>query len=100
MKTLIDAQGGHDGVEPLCKGLAIAPATDYLHAARQVHPGLQPARWLRDAQLKAQIQAVWQANYKATTDCSMAASTRLFTTGFFRLISCQAASPPCSYSCL
>ena len=64
MKALIDAQRGHDGVEPLCKGLPIAPSTDYWYTACQTDPALQPRRWHRDAQLKAQIQAVWQANFQ------------------------------------
>ena len=64
MKTFIDAQRGHSGVEPICKVLPMAPSTYYRSTARQADPALQPRRWHRDAQLKTQIQAVWQANFQ------------------------------------
>ena len=64
MKTFIDAQRGHYGVESICKVLPMAPSTYYLHAARQSEPALQSARWQRDTQLKAHIQSVWQDNFQ------------------------------------
>ena len=64
MKTFIDAQKGNYGVEPICKVLPMAPSTYYRYAARLADPALQSRRWHRDAQLMAQIQAVWQANFQ------------------------------------
>ena len=65
MKTLIDSQPIHYGVEPICKVLPMAPSTDYRHAARQADPTLQSAHWHSDTQRMTQIPAVWQANVQA-----------------------------------
>jgi transposase InsO family protein len=50
------------GVEPICKQLPIAPSTYYELKARERDPARLPARARRDAELKPQIQRVWDQN--------------------------------------
>jgi transposase InsO family protein len=64
MITFIDDHRAKYGVEPICRLLPIAPSTYYMHTARRVDPGLLPPRLQRDRTLKAEIQRVWDANFK------------------------------------
>ena len=52
------------GVEPICRVLPIAPSTYYTHAARQAEPNKLPARAKRDVVLMAEIQRVYEANFR------------------------------------
>ncbi|WP_371412925.1 IS3 family transposase [Thiomonas sp. X19] len=62
LKAFVDQYRDRFGVEPICKVLQIAPSGYRLHAARQRHPELLPARTQRDQRLIPHIQQVWQAN--------------------------------------
>ena len=62
MKSFIDAQRGHFGVELICRTLQVAPSGYWRHAARQRDPALLPARVVRDVALAEQVQRVHQAN--------------------------------------
>ena len=64
MVSFIDEHRGRYGVEPICAVLPIAPSTYYKHKARQADPELLPARAKRDIVLRADIQRVWDENYK------------------------------------
>jgi transposase InsO family protein len=65
MVRYIDEHKDRFGVEPICKMLPIAPSTYYEMKAREVDPQRLPARVQRDAELKPQIQRVWQENFCA-----------------------------------
>jgi transposase InsO family protein len=52
------------GVEPICRVLPIAPSTYYEMKARDRDPSRQPARAIRDEQLKPEIRRVWEENYR------------------------------------
>ena len=52
------------GVEPICRVLPIAPSTYYTHAARQAEPNKLPARAKRDVVLMAEIQRVYEENFR------------------------------------
>ena len=58
--AFIDDHRKDYGVEPICKVLPIAPST----YSRQQNPALQAARTRRDEYLCAEIQRVWEANYR------------------------------------
>ncbi|MHB1644480.1 MAG: IS3 family transposase [Acidithiobacillus sp.] len=62
LKAFVDQYRDRFGVEPICKVLQIAPSGYRLHAARQRHPELLPARAQRDQRLIPHIQHVWQSN--------------------------------------
>ena len=59
MVQFIDDHRGTYGVEPICREVPIAPATYYVHKARQADPRRLPARAQRDAALCPEIQRVW-----------------------------------------
>ena len=62
MRTFVDTQREHFGVESICKALQIAPSGYWRHAARRRNPALLPARAQRDAALAPQIERVWTSN--------------------------------------
>lgn len=61
MVRFIDAHREAYGVEPVCAVLPIAPSTYYERKARERDPSRVPARTLRDAALRPEIQRVWDA---------------------------------------
>ena len=50
------------GVEPICSVLPIAPSTYHEQKARQADPTRLPARSVRDAWLREEIERVWKEN--------------------------------------
>ena len=64
MVRYIDEHKDRFGVEPICKMLP-APSTYYELKAREADPERLPARARRDAELKPQIERVWQENFCA-----------------------------------
>ena len=64
MIACIDQHKDRFGVEPLCAQLPISSSTYYEHKAREAEPSRHPARWHRDEQLKAEIQRVWEENFR------------------------------------
>jgi transposase InsO family protein len=65
MVRYIDENKDRFGVEPICSVLPIAPSTYYEMKARERDPARQPARHLRDAELREHIRRVWHANFCA-----------------------------------
>ena len=59
MIAYIDAHRDEFGVEPICRVLQVAPSTYYAAKTRPPSPRAQ-----RDEQLKDQIVAVFEANYR------------------------------------
>ena len=64
MIAFIDDHRADFGVEPICRMLPIAPSTYHAHAARRADPAGLPARTRRDAELKGDIQRVFQDNFE------------------------------------
>lgn len=64
MVSFIDEHRDACGVEPICAVLPIAPSTYHEQKARQVDPGRLPSRTKRDAELRGEIQRVWDANFR------------------------------------
>jgi putative transposase len=64
MVAFIEAHRAAYGVESICRQLPIAPATYYLHRARQRDPSTRPARHHRDAAVAAEIRRVWDDNFQ------------------------------------
>ena len=64
MIAFIDDHRADFGVEPICRMLPIAPSTYHAHAARRAEPAGLPARTRRDAELKGDIQRVFQDNFE------------------------------------
>jgi len=62
MVRFIDENREEHGVEPICQMLPIASSTYYEQKARQTNPALIPQRHIRDAELKVEIQRVWDEN--------------------------------------
>jgi transposase InsO family protein len=62
MVRFIDENKEEHGVEPICQMLPIASSTYYEQKARQANPALIPHRHIRDAELKVEIQRVWDEN--------------------------------------
>jgi transposase InsO family protein len=62
MVEFIDAHRATYGVEPMCRVLPIAPATYYWHKAQTTDPRRRSRRAQRDAQLRPDIQRVYDAN--------------------------------------
>ena len=50
------------GVEPICRVLPIAPSTFYDHMAKRADPDLLSDRAKRDAELKPEIERVFEEN--------------------------------------
>ena len=62
IKAFVDEHRDQFGVEPICSALQFAPSAYRRHAARQRDPSLISQRAQRDAELKPQIQRVWDSN--------------------------------------
>jgi transposase InsO family protein len=62
IKAFVDEHREEFGVEPICSALQFAPSAYRRHAARQRDPSLISQRAQRDAELKPQIQRVWDSN--------------------------------------
>ena len=63
MIAFIDDHRGAYGIEPICRVLPIAPSTYHAHVARRADPALLPARAKRDAELKPEIERVFEENF-------------------------------------
>ena len=50
------------GVEPICRVLPVAPSTYHEHVARRADPSRLPPRAKRDAELREEIQRVFEEN--------------------------------------
>jgi len=64
MVSFIDEHRDACGVEPICAVLPIAPSTYYEQKARQADPDRLPSRTKRDAELRREIQRVWDENFR------------------------------------
>ena len=64
MIAFIDDHRGELGVEPICRHLPIAPSTYYDHLAKRADPNLLSDRAKRDAELRPEIQRVFDANFQ------------------------------------
>ncbi len=64
MIAFIDEHRGVYGVEPICKVLPIAPSTYHAHVGRRAASGTLSRRAKRDEILKAQIQRVFEENFR------------------------------------
>jgi putative transposase len=65
MVSFIDEHRNEHGVEPICRELPIAPSTYYEQKAREVDSSRLPARAVRDAELREEIERVWKENFGA-----------------------------------
>ena len=63
MIAFIDDHRGAYGVEPICKGLPIAPSTYHDHAAKRANPEKLSVRAKRDTALKPAITRVFAENF-------------------------------------
>ena len=63
MIAFIDAHRDAYGVEPICRVLPIAPSTYHAHVAQRADPTKASVRAQRDADLRPQIQRVFDENY-------------------------------------
>jgi len=63
MVAFIDEHRETYGVEPICSQLPIAPSVYYEHKARERDAARRPSRWLRDAELRKEIERVWKENF-------------------------------------
>jgi putative transposase len=64
MGAFIDEHRATYGVEPICAQLPIAPSAYYAWKAQVQDPTCRSARAQRDAELRPQIQRVWDENYR------------------------------------
>lgn len=62
MMKFIDEPRGVYGVEPICKGLQVAPSGYWPHAARRRCPEMRGARACRDEVRAPRIEALCRAN--------------------------------------
>ena len=62
MVAFIDDHREAYGVEPICEVVPIAPSTYREEKARQADPSRLPARAVRDATLREEIERVWKEN--------------------------------------
>lgn len=62
MIAFIDAHRGAYGVEPICRVLPIAPSTDHEHVARRADLSRLPPDAKRDAELRREVQRVFESN--------------------------------------
>jgi transposase InsO family protein len=62
MVAFIDEYREVYGVEPICRVLPIAPSTYSAQKARAMDPSRLPARVVRDATLRDEIERVWKEN--------------------------------------
>ena len=63
MIAFIDDQRTAHGVEPICKGLPIAPSTYHAHTAKRADPAKLSARARQDLALKPEIARVFAENF-------------------------------------
>ena len=63
MIAFIDDHREVYGVEPICRVLPIAPSTYHEHVARRADPSRASGRARRDAELRAAIRRVHEANF-------------------------------------
>jgi transposase InsO family protein len=64
MTGFIDDYRDEYGVEPICRVLPIAPSTYYETKRQQREPARRSARARRDAELRVEIERVFDANYR------------------------------------
>lgn len=64
--TYIDDHKGRFGVEPICAVLPIAPSAYYANKTQHRDPHSRSVRARRDAELKPEIQRVWDDNFRLT----------------------------------
>ena len=64
MIQFIEDHRDDHGVEPICRGLPIAPATFYDNMAKRADPSRLSDRAKRDEQLKPEIERVFEQNLK------------------------------------
>lgn len=64
MIGFIDDQGAGYGVESICRVLSIAPSKYYHLSACFAGPSRASARHQRDAELRPEINRVWDENYR------------------------------------
>jgi len=64
MIAFIDEHRGAYGVEPICRMLPIAPSIYHEHVARRGDPSRMPARAKRDAELRREVQRVFEENLR------------------------------------
>jgi transposase InsO family protein len=64
MIAFIDDHRGAYGVEPICKVLPIAPSTYHAHVAQRVDPARLSVRARRDADLRPEVQRVFEENFR------------------------------------
>jgi putative transposase len=62
MVRFIDDYRDVYGVEPICRVIPIASSTYYAFKAQEADPSLRSARAKRDAELRPEIQRVWDQN--------------------------------------
>ncbi len=63
MVSFIDEHREEHGVEPICAQLPIAPSTYHEQKAREADPSRLPARAVRDAALREEVERVWKENF-------------------------------------
>jgi putative transposase len=63
MIAFIDTHRQEHGVEPICKGLPIAPSTYRDHAAKRLDPTKQSDRARRDERLMIEIRRIFEENF-------------------------------------
>ena len=64
MVTYIDDHKDRFGVEPVCAVLPIAPSTYYANKTQHRDPDRRSTRAKRDAELKPEIERVWDDNFR------------------------------------
>jgi putative transposase len=64
MVTYIDDHKDRFGVEPICAVLPIAPSTYYANKTQHRDPDRRSTRAKRDAELKPEIERVWDDNFR------------------------------------
>jgi transposase InsO family protein len=64
MGAFIEAHRGEYGVEPICTQVPIAPSTYYAWKAQERDLERRSARARRDAELRPEIQRVWDENFR------------------------------------
>ncbi len=64
MIAFIDGHRGEHGVEPICKVLPIAPSTYYDRLAKRADPSRLSARAKHDAELRPEVERVFDANFR------------------------------------
>jgi transposase InsO family protein len=64
MGAFIAAHRDAHGVEPICAQLPVAPSTYYTWKAQQADPSRRSARAQHEAALRADIQRVWDSNFR------------------------------------